>query len=223
MHSFVLVHGSGQNAASWAPVAQRLRARGHPVATPELDKHARSLVEHAERIAAVTAADSIVVAHSLSGVFLPLVATMRPCRRIVFVAAVIPEPGRSVREQFAADATMFAPEWIAAGGRWRDPAAWPALGREFLFHDADPAHLGAALATIAPLDPSLLVVEPAPFAAWPCATACLVATADRTLRPDWIERTCRRALGQAPTALPTGHCPHQVQPDAVAQWLLGVG
>ncbi|MBL8755454.1 MAG: alpha/beta hydrolase [Planctomycetes bacterium] len=222
MPTFVLVHGSGQNAASWHPVAERLRARGHHVLTPELEKAARGLGEHAAQVAAATPPDSIVVAHSLSGVLLPLVAAARPCRVLAFVAAVIPEPGRSVRGQFAADATMFAPEWIAQGPRWRDPAAVPELARSFLFHDAEPEDLPAMLATMAPLDPSILVTESAPFTRWCAPTACLVATADRTLQPAWIERTCRRVLRHGPDRIETGHCPHQVRPDATARWLDGL-
>lgn len=50
MASFVLVHGSGQNAGCWSRVGNLLRARGHEVAAPDLPKRAadRGLEEHAE-------------------------------------------------------------------------------------------------------------------------------------------------------------------------------
>jgi hypothetical protein len=54
------------------------------------------------------------------GVFLPLVAQVRDCALLVFLAAVIPEPGKSVRDQFAEDPGMFSRDWIEAGPRWFD-------------------------------------------------------------------------------------------------------
>ncbi len=222
MTSFVLVPGSGQNAASWRHVAALLRSAGHTVTMPELRKQAPNygLCDHAAEIAAAASDGAIVVAHSLSGVFLPLVAVARPCRLLVFVAAVIPEPGTSVREQFAADPTMFWPEWIASGAAFRDPAQRDELARRFLFHDCSEAALAAELATVEPLDPQRLVTERAPFALWAAPTAAIVATADRTLRPSWIERTSQRVLGSAALGIEAGHCPMQSQPHQLTAMLL---
>src|SRR5688572_15667071 len=110
MAAFVLVHGSGQNAGCWARVGDLLQARGHDVAAPELPKQAPTwgLRDYGAEIArAVVEPKTVVVAHSFSGVFLPLVAQARSCALLVFLAAVIPEPGKSVRDQFAEDPGMF--------------------------------------------------------------------------------------------------------------------
>lgn len=222
MVAYVLVHGSGQNAASWTPIAERLRALGHDVVTPELPKHEPKwgYREHADRIARATPEGAIVVAHSLCGVFLPLVATLRPCRQLVFVAAVIPEVGRSVREQFAADPTMFAPAWIAAGARWHEPGQARALGAEFLFHDCAEPMRTLAGDTIEPLDSRRIVQERSPVAVPPgLPTACIVATEDRTLAPAWITAASRRVLGVEPILVRAGHCPHQSQPAEMTQLL----
>lgn len=74
MASFVLVHGSGQDAGCWARVAGELTARGHTVAAPDLPKQPPGwgLQRYADAIAAaVPGPDAVVVAHSLCGVFLP--------------------------------------------------------------------------------------------------------------------------------------------------------
>ncbi len=106
MASFVLVHGSGQNASCWSQVRRVLVERGHNVACPELAKRAAeaTLEDHARTIANHVTDDGVIVAaHSFSGAFLPLVPGMRACGALVYFAAVIPEPGKSVREQFVED------------------------------------------------------------------------------------------------------------------------
>ncbi|MFO1076854.1 MAG: alpha/beta hydrolase [Planctomycetota bacterium] len=227
MADFVLVHGSGQNAASWHRVAALLRARGHTVATPELPKGSppRAPAEHAAAVAGAMPGDAaIVVAHSLCGALLPFVAQLRPCRARVYLAAVIPEPGKSVREQYAADATMFDPEWIASGAKWFDPAARDELARRFLFHDCDAATLPWAMTTLATIDPALVVTTPSPRRGGSDAAmdTVIVATRDRTLRPDWIARRSREAFGVEAVAIDAGHCPHVSRPDAVAAALAAV-
>lgn len=225
MGHFVLVHGSGQNAASWDRVVPLLLAAGHTAAVPELPKGlpARAPTELAAVIAAACDAEpAIVVAHSLSGALLPWVAAQRPCRSLVFVAAVVPEPGRSVRQQFAATPAMFDPEWIASGPRWFDPAARDELARRFLFHDCDPATTAWAMTTLATIESSLVVTTPSPTLPGRTDVAVLVASRDRTLSPAWIARQAAAVLGVEPVAIDAGHCPHMSRPDAVAAFLLQV-
>jgi pimeloyl-ACP methyl ester carboxylesterase len=222
MSFFVLVHGSGQNARCWDRVTQHLTARGHRVAAPDLLKNADlRLADHAARIAdAIDGPGAVVVAHSLCGVFLPLVAQIRHCALLVFVAAVIPEPGKSVREQFEADSSMFNPSWIEAGPRWFDPIERESLAREFLFHDCDEATISWALPTLEPMNTRDLVVEPSPFATWPnVPTTSIVATEDRTLTVDWGRRTSLRVLGHDALEVRSGHCPQVSQPSWLADTL----
>ncbi|MGE3171887.1 MAG: alpha/beta hydrolase family protein [Planctomycetota bacterium] len=220
MPHFVLVHGSGQNASCWARSAERLRAQGHATTAVELAKNAPSLTleDHAHAIAdAVADPDDVVVAHSLSGAFLPLVPALARCRLLVFLAAVIPEPGKSIRDQFTGDTTMFAPDWIAAGARWFDPKEQQGLAREFLFHDCAAEDLPWSLASVEAIDTRTLVTEPCPLADYPeVATAAIVATQDRTLTPDWIRRTSARVLGRAPMEIGSGHCPMNSRPAELA-------
>jgi len=218
--SFVLVHGSGQNASCWTRLAAALQERGHEVVAPELPKHATDweLEDHAAWIAdAVPDLDAVVVAHSLSGVFLPLVGSMCDCSLLVFLAAVIPEPGKALRAQLTEDASMFSSEWIAAGSRWFDKTQTESLAREFLFHDCDESTIAWALHTMQPYETEHLVTQVAPFEEWPpVALASIVATEDRTLSPDWIQRTTRRVLRQEAIEVRAGHCPHVSRPAELA-------
>jgi len=224
--SFVLVHGSGQNASCWDRLATALEERGHLVIAPDLPKHATDweLEDHAAWIAdAVPDMDAVVVAHSLSGAFLPLVASMCECSLLVFLAAVIPEPGKSIRAQFTEDASMFSPEWIAAGPGWFDKTREKSLAREFLFHDCDSSIIDWALHTLEPYETRQLVTQVTPFEEWPpVGVASIVATEDRTLSPDWIRRASRRMLRQEPIEMRSGHCPHVSRPAELARVLEGL-
>ena len=223
MAAFVLLHGSGQNAGCWARVGSLLKARGHVVAAPDLPKQAPDwgLGDYAAQIArSVQGPHTVVVGHSFSGVFLPLVAQVRECALMVFLAAVIPEPGKSVRDQFAEDPGMFSRDWIDAGPRWFDRSQQERLAQEFLFHDCDRETLPWALRTVEVFDTRHLVTEPAPFTRWPGVPAVsIVATNDRTLTADWGRRVSRRVLGRETLEIQAGHCPHVSQPGEVADIL----
>jgi len=224
--SFLLLHGSAQSARGWDRLRAAMEAGGHDVVCPELPRSAPTwrLEDYAASVAEhVGTPPPVVVAHSFSGVFLPLIARQRPCALLVFLAAVIPEPGRSVRDQFTADAGMFSPDWIAAGPRWFDPAHRQDLSREFLFHDCDPQTLPWALSSVELFDTRHLVTEPAPFPSWPeVPAASIVATGDRTLTADWGRRTGRRVLGIESLPIDSGHCPHVSRPERLAAMLLGL-
>lgn len=223
MAAFVLVHGSGQNASSWARVARALESKGHAVVAPDLPKRRPDwrLEEHAAHIgAARTAAGSVVVAHSLCGAFLPLIPQVEDCTLLVFLAAVIPEPGKSVRDQFTEDPGMFSSAWIDAGPRWFDESQQAELARQFLFHDCDEETLPWALGTMETLDSRQLVTQKCPALQWPDVRAVsIVATRDRTLSPAWGRRMSRRVLLSESLELDAGHCPHVSSPERTAHLL----
>jgi pimeloyl-ACP methyl ester carboxylesterase len=224
MSAFVLVHGSTQNKSCWERVGCILAARGHIVVTPDLPKRALDwgLREYASEIAqSIPTADTVVVAHSFSGVFLPLVAQMRDCGLVVFLAAVIPEPGKSVRDQFAEDAAMFSPGWIGVGARWfANPPQQKQLAENFLFHDCDDETKSWALGTIESFDTRHLVDQPIRLEAWPALRAAsIVASEDRTLSPEWSRKMSRAVLGAEAIEIEAGHCPHCSQPRTIANIL----
>ena len=123
MATFCLVHGSTQSASGWERLVAELDRRGHRTIVPTLaaDEPDASASRYADQIVHVLPADAsdvIVVAHSASGLFLPLVPPRRKVRQIVFLAAVIPKIGASLAEQFQTEPGMLNPEWIG-----KDPTA----------------------------------------------------------------------------------------------------
>ena len=217
MAGFTLIHGSTQSRA-WERVEAGLRQRGHEVESPELPRSepSWSLRQYASFIVdrALTSRPRVIAAHSFSGVFLPLLGDFADL--LVFVAALIPAPGRSVRDQFAADPSMLLPEWVAAGSRWFDPHEHEALAREFLFHDCDEATLPWALGTVDPFDTRHLITEPSPIEQWPdVRCASIICTGDRTVNPEWSRRAARR-IGAETVEMDAGHCPQTSRPVEVA-------
>jgi len=222
MAGFTLIHGSTQNATAWAGVADRLRSHGHSVSAPDLPKSkpAWTLGAYADFIVHAMPAirPRLVVAHSFSGVFLPLIASSADC--LVFEAAVIPEPGRSVYDQFVSDRSMFSAAWIESGSRWFDSAEHATLARDFLFHDCELDAVLPALNTVELFDTRHLTMEPSPLVDWPSARcASIVSSKDRTLNPAWSRRVAETRLGVRPIEIEAGHCPHTSRPDEITMIL----
>ena len=218
MAGITLIQGSTQNASGWDAVASLLRERGHAVATPDLPKNEPqwTLRTYRDFIAAriEPTRPRVVVAHSFCGVFLPLLAEHADV--LVFEAGAVPEPGRSFREQFAADPSLFSPEWIASGPRWFDPAAKEALAREFLFHDCAESAIAPALASLDVFDTRALVTEPCPLEAWPSIrSVSIICKGDRTITPDWSRRAAAR-IGAEVVEIEGGHSPHTCRPREIA-------
>jgi len=224
MTQFVLVHGSGQNASSWDLVRPLLVDAGHDVVTIELPKNEPEATgsDFAWRIAAQTGIGAVVVAHSASGMYLPIVAALRPVRALVYFAAVIPQPGVSLVEQFTRDSSMLAADWVAAGRQWFERTEWRDLADHYLFHDMPVAEREFAHTTVQPMRTDGAVREPSPIdTPVPVPSICVIATQDRTVVPSWQERVWReRAPGQPIVYIDAGHCPHVSRPRESAEAIL---
>src|SRR3954470_6725210 len=114
MTGFGLVHGAGLGAWCWERLIPALEAQGHQAATVDLPLNDPSA--GASRLAEMVLEafagfeDLVLVGHSLSGLVIPVVASRRPVRRLVFLHAVLPGPGMSLAGQVAAEPDMFNPE-----------------------------------------------------------------------------------------------------------------
>ena len=111
----------------------------------------------------------VLVGHSMGGLVIALVAARRPIRRLVFLTAFIPSPGRSANEQRAAEPIDGRVPLTTAEFTDLGDDVWmvgPATATELFFYDA-PAEV-AAWAT-GRLRPQCYRVmsEPSPLEAWP--------------------------------------------------------
>lgn len=223
MSLFCLVHGSTQNASCWDLLIPELERRGHQ--TVRVDLPADEPEASATRYAGVIADaipedrdDAIVVAHSASGLFLPLVPERRHVRGLVFLAAVIPVIGKSLIDQVQEDRSMFHPEWIG-----KDPTKDEQAAREFLFHDCSREETNWALGTMRLMFARQAILETCPLRVWPdIPSSCIVCADDRTIQPQWLRRAARERLGVEAIELPGGHCPYVSRPAELADVLVDI-
>lgn len=225
MTTFCLMHSSGQGPAGWKLLIDELEQRGHHALTPafHLDRtdeglrfHAETIVE-ALNVSGLNPAEVVCVAHSAAGMYLPLVAERWRPRQMVFLAAVVPRPGISFREQFQTDPTFFNPAWIG-----KNPLD-EAVAREFIFHDCPPERLEWALSTRVLFYAKRAMEEPCPLTIWPqVPTSYIVCAEDRTITPVWQRKAAREWLGVEPIELPGGHAPNVSRPEALADVLMRI-
>ena len=181
-----------------------------------LDWHAETIVQ-ALNGSGLNPADVVCVAHSASGMYLPLIADRWSPRRMIFLAAVVPRPGMSVIEQFRADPSMFNPAWVGQNPD-NDKVAL-----DFVFHDCPSDRLDWALSTRIMFYAKRAIEEPCPLRAWPTVPAAYIACCDdRTITHGWQRKAARELLGVEPIELPGGHCPHVSRPEALADALEGM-
>jgi len=222
MTTYCLIHGSGQGPDGWKLLASQLQQRGHGVLTPafQISSTDEGLAWHADTIiqaldhSDLNPADVVCVAHSASGMYLPLVAERWSPRRMVFLTAVVPRPGVSVAEQFRGDPSMFNPAWVG-----QNPLD-DKVALDFVYHDCPPDRLDWAMSTRLVFYAKRAIEEPCPLPVWPSVPSAYIMCADdRTITPAWQRKAAREFLGVTPVELPGGHCPHVSRPEALAEIL----
>lgn len=219
MNMFLLVHGATQSSSGWDLLVPELEQLGHQAVRVDLPNDPlASAARYADLIAEAIprdSADVCVVAHSASGLFLPLVPSRHPVRRLIFLAAVLPRPGASLIDQLKANPSMMNPEWLG-----KNPVDDDRIALDFLFHDCSPETAAWALTTRRLTSARQAIVETCPLDNWP-AVPCsyIVCTDDRTIQPEWSRQAARERLGCEALELPGGHCPHVSRPRELAAML----
>jgi len=99
--TFVLVHGAWHGAWCWDLVRPALERRGHKAIAVDLpcDDVSSGSKEYAQVVCDAFDEEAVLVGHSLGGLTIPLVATARPVRKLVFLGALLPEPGVAFVDQ----------------------------------------------------------------------------------------------------------------------------
>jgi pimeloyl-ACP methyl ester carboxylesterase len=172
----------------------------------------------------VDTADVIAVAHSLGGMALPLLPQLLPLRRLVLVAATVPQPGLSYADYLQTDEgrdAVLMPITVAQPGEdVRGECTWP-VARQYFYSDCDER---VARATWERLTPRATTVftEPPTIDAWPdVPTTFVVPCEDRCVNPDWSRRVAAR-LGAGVIEIDGGHSPFLSRPIELADLLAGL-
>jgi predicted alpha/beta hydrolase family esterase len=216
--TFVLVHGSGDGGWAWHLVQRALEERGHRAVAPDLptDRDDATWADCVEavRAAAGGAPRPVLVGHSSGGQVVPLAAEACGASLQVFVAGLVPRPGETPEQWFAAVgwADAVARARRADGGLTGHPDP-----RVAYYHDV-PADLAAeALARERPTG-DRLGRTPWPLPDLPAMPARFVVTAlDRFLPPAVQRRVAADRLSiPEPDAIEAGHCVGLSRPDELA-------
>ena len=228
MALFAVVHGSMAGPAAYMRLAEELHHRSQrvllvelPVDRPELTgtDYGRLVAEQlAAGLTECSIGDEpvVVIAHSASGLLLPLVPSFCPVAHLVYLAAGVPQPGMTLDEQLAADPDMLNPAWVGV-----DPFQDHQAARRFLFHDCDEATARWAIAAQTPWYPEGLYSERCPLEGFPpIPSTSIVCAGDRVIQPTWSRRIASDRLDAQVIELPGGHCPHVSRPALLAEALI---
>ncbi len=223
---FALVHGSYHGAWCWDLLRPELERLGHRVFTMDLPVSDPSCgaVEYAQAVIDAIPADSepILVGHSMGGLVIPLVATQRPVRRLVFLAAFLPLPGKSANEQRQTEPIdgRIAPttaEWSDLGdGVWM---VGPNTAAEIFFHDAPPDLARWATERLRAQSYGVMD-EKTPLKAWPDVDRrSIVCRDDHAINPAWVRTVARDRLETQAVGIDGGHSPFMTRPAELAALL----
>ena len=161
----------------------------------------------------------LVVGHSLGGLTVPLIPSRRPVAGLVFVAALLPEPGQVA-------ATALPPEGFSAGfdellavaqgdSGWTREAAIAAF-----YHDVPEPLVTEAVGALRTQE-WLPTTQVWPLDAYPDVPMSYVACDDdRCIDPDFQVRSAKVRLGVEAEMLPGSHSPMLARPRELADLLV---
>ena len=220
MASFVLVPGAGGMAWYWHRAVPLIRAAGHEsiaIDLPGDDRHA-GLEVYADIVISAIAErrDVVLVAQSLAGFTAPLVCARAPVLMLVFVNAMIPNPGETAGAWWGATAAVEAREQAAA----RHGYAKQFDLKTYFLHDVPPEVLRAGPEQQRE-QAETVFGEPCRFERWPDIPIHVLAGRDDRFFPiEFQRRVARERLGKEVEEIAGGHLVALSNPDGVTDRLL---
>jgi pimeloyl-ACP methyl ester carboxylesterase len=223
MALFALIHGGGHGGWCWEQLVPELEARGHATVTPDLPFEddtagarawADVVVQAIDGVA--PADDVVVVGHSMGGLCVPVVASLRPVQRMVFLGALVPAVGRTHADYLAdhPDAIVFD---ASRGTPGPSGISWEAAQHGF-YADCDETVARRAFERLRPTL-GVAFTEPCPIDAWPgVPSTYIVMREDRAVSPDWSRRVAAQ-IGADLVELEGSHSPFYSRPAELADVL----
>lgn len=228
MTTFGLVHGAWHGAWCWERLAPELLRQGHEVIAVELpsDDAAATFSTYADVVVDAMEAEpagSVLVAHSMAGLSVPIAAARLPVGAVIFVCGLIAAPGRSLVDQFMEEPHLLVPGYDEGLGEPDDQgrSQWVDLeaARATLYADCDEATARTAFDRLRPQAQDTYA-EPCPLSELPdIRYAYVMGSEDQLVNPDWSREAAAARLGVAPIELPGSHSPFLAQPSALADVL----
>src|ERR1700756_2189798 len=207
--TFVLTPGAGIDPGVWGWTIAELEARGHQGVAPRLplddpdagpSAHADAVVEAVRHLRGPLG----VVGQSLGAFAASLVAARIEVSGLVLVAPMVPAPGETAGDWWAA---VKHDEAIAPLiQRFGPVGAWgPEQLAEVFLHDV-PAEIASAAERFNGIPGPGMFREPWPLSAWPQVPTRVLAPRDDRLFPVAFQRwVVRERLGLSVEEMPGGH------------------
>jgi pimeloyl-ACP methyl ester carboxylesterase len=220
MASFVLVPGAGGVAWYWHRVVPLLERAGHdalPVELPGDDKKA-GLDAYVDIVLRTIGgrSDVVLVAQSLAGFTAPQVCARAPVQRLVFINAMIPNPGETAG---AWGTNTGSNEARTSAAKRRGYSPEFDLATYFL-HDV-PEDVQRDGESKQRDEADTIFEQPCRFKRWPEVPIHILVGADDRLFPaDFQARVARERLHKDVDVIPGGHLVALSNPDGVAERLL---
>ena len=220
--SWYLVPGAGGIATPfWRNVSAQLENAGHhalPVDLPGADPRA-GLSEYAALIvdAIETCVEPVVVvAQSMGGFSAVMACDRTPVGKLILVNAMVPVPGETPGEWWAATGAINARIAAAEAGGYETDFDL----ETYFLHDLPPEECAAVLAN--PGDEvDMAFGQRCDIERWPdVATSAVIGRDDRFFPVEFQRRLLRQRVGVDPMVVPGGHLLALANPDALFQALL---
>jgi pimeloyl-ACP methyl ester carboxylesterase len=220
MASFVLIPGAGGAAWYWHRVLPLLEAARHEAVAVELPgaDESAGLAVYTERVlrAIGERKDVVLVAGSLGGFTAPLVCARTPLRALVFVNAMIPQPGETAGEWWGNTGSEAARVEAARRGGYATEFDIPT----YFLHDVPPEVVQSG-ASQQHEQAKIIFRESCRFETWPRLPMHVIAGRDDRFFPlEFQRRVARARLGLPVEELPGGHLIALSRPGELSQKLL---
>ena len=230
MAKFLLVHGSLHGAWCWRDLIPALAALDHEATAIDMPGHGENttplrevtLDAYRDAVLAASDASTVIVGHSMAGYPISAAAEKNPggMRGLVYVAAYVPAPGKSLAQMRALAARQPLAEAIARNPDGISFGIQPEKVKPLFYHDCTDAVVEYARAhltqqAVAPLDTP--VTLSANYARVPRAyircmdDRAVVPELQVSITEDWPEETVHE--------MPTSHSPFFSDPQGLARLL----
>jgi pimeloyl-ACP methyl ester carboxylesterase len=218
--SFALIPGAGGMASYWHRVTHLLQDAGQEAIAIDLpgDDPDASLSDYADIVvrAIEQRANVMLIAQSLGGFTAPLVCSRSAIRMLVFVNAMIPQPGETAGAWWG---NTGAPEARIAAAKRSGYNPDFDLQTYFL-HDVPETVLRAGPARQREQTDAIFRY-PCQFERWPQMPIHVIASADDRFFPlDFQRRVARERLNKKVEVIPGGHLVALSHPEALVNLLL---
>jgi pimeloyl-ACP methyl ester carboxylesterase len=220
--TFIFIPGAGGTEWYWHLLVPLIKSAGQGAIAVDLpsDDPEAGLAEYARLVS--NAADGhgnvVLVAQSLGGFTAPMAAAKTDVQAMVFVNAMIPEPGETANEWW--EATGWQEARLAAAERGGYPAEVDL--EAYFLHDVPPDVAASGEQYQRP-ESEAAFASVCDFGAWPRVPIKVAAgVEDRFFPASFQQAVARDRLGIEADILPGGHLNALSQPEALASYLLAV-